>query len=139
MVEHNWKCGLPRECRPATVPPVVQEKFEEESLGAVRIKGFDPLRELCYYYHSYTLCQESLDEEGLYGEFETFRQEITAWRLYTGGWLIRQHEAGPQGDCASRLAKPRFWISAADPLGLGTFDFSMQGLRIEPESLTPEE
>lgn len=135
MSGYNWKTGLPRECHPATVPPVVLEKFEEAALNALRVKGFDPLGKLCYYHHAYALYQECLDEEGLYGESETFRQEITAWRLYTGSWLVRKYEAGAHSDCAKRLMKPRFWISGTCPSEFGSFASSTLGLPIEPEAI----
>lgn len=115
MFGYNWKAGLPVDCDPATVPPVALEKFEDESAYARRIKGFDTQGKLCYYYHTYAISRERFDEEGLFDECEAYRQEVTAWRFYTGGWLVRKYEAGVRGDCAARLVEPSYSISESCP------------------------
>jgi len=115
MHSYNWKTGLPRESGPATVAPVALEQFVDEEASARRIKGYDHLGIMCYYHHAFALGRERFDEEGLYDENEAYRQEITAWRLYTGGWLVRKYEAGAHGDCAGRLVNPDYWISETCP------------------------
>lgn len=115
MQGYNWKTGLPVESGPALVPPVALEKFEDKPACALRIKGFDSQGRHCYYHHSYAINRERFDEEGLYDESEAYRQEVTAWRLCIGGWLVRQYEAGAHGNCADRLVKPNYLISATCP------------------------
>ena len=115
MYDYNWKAGLPKESESAAVAPVALEKFADKTAYAQRTKGFDSHGKLCYYYQTYALYRERFDEEGLYDESEAYRQEVTAWRLYSGGWLIRKYEAGAQGDCADRLVKPSYCISESCP------------------------
>lgn len=115
MYEYDWEAGLPKEYHSATVPPAALEKFEDEALSARRIKGFDTHGKLSYYYHTYVINRERFDEEGLFEESEAYRQEVTAWRLYTSVWLVRKYEAGALCDCASRLVKPSYTISESCP------------------------
>ncbi len=115
MYDYNWKTGLPVKNVPTTIPPVALEKFQDETAHALRVKGFDSQGQFCHYHHAYALNRERFDEEGFYDENEAYRQEITAWRLSGGGWLVRKYEAGAHGDCAGRLMKPDYWISETCP------------------------
>jgi hypothetical protein len=132
MHKHDWKSGLPAESKPATVPPVRLEQHRDESAQARRVKGYDPLGKLCYYHHAYAINRERFDEEGLYDESEAYREEVTAWRLYTGGWLVRNYTAGEHGHCAGRLKKASYRLTGACPAVAGC-PRDLPGLAIEVE------
>jgi hypothetical protein len=114
-MNYDWQNGLPPESLGATVTPLTLESFADKMAYARKTKGYDAAGALCFYHHAYSMPNERFDEDGIFQESEAHYQEVTAWRLYTGDWLVRRYEAGEQGVCGSRLVPPSYAVMSSLP------------------------
>lgn len=109
-----WTRGLPPQYRANAVLPCHFERFEDSDARAYRMRGFDSGGGVCYYAHAYALTHPVLDEEDCFFDEESCREEITAWRLANGNWLVRRYSGGEQGACAARTAPPSYVLVDAN-------------------------
>ena len=90
--EPDWRAQLPVEWRDAVVAPISFVRHDEYEMAAMREQGFDEDEACCYTAH---LCQwerlQSDDDEDFYLAL-TYREEMRAWRLRDGRWLIHRVE-----------------------------------------------
>lgn len=106
----HWEKGLPLQYLGAVVAPRLLERFEDEPAHARKCLGYDGEGTTCYYRHAYSRTGLWLDEEDCFHEEENYYEEVIAWRLENGNWLVRRYEAGEEGQCKQRLYSPSYAI-----------------------------
>ena len=106
----DWLQDLPDEYHAQVASPRRYERFEEDSLQAHKILGYDQNGECCYHRHRYALTREVLDDEDNFYEEEAYFEDVKAWRLAGGVWLSRTIQAGQVGDCRDRSLRPGYAI-----------------------------
>ena len=112
----EWNKGLPEQYAAAVIAPFSFEHFEDDLASARKFRGFDTSGCMCYYRHAYSRTAPRLDDEDCFHESETYYEEVIAWRLENGSWLVRRYEAsGEEGHCGRRLAAPSYAVVDAVP------------------------
>lgn len=88
--EHEWRAGLPGDLRDAVAVPAVFERALEYEMPAERILGRDAAGQPCYC--SYHCVQTDLccEDGEVFVEDLSFAEQLCAWRLADGGWLVRR-------------------------------------------------
>lgn len=105
-----WTQGLPPQYHANTIAPQYFERFEDEEAHAQRVRGFDDCGGVCYYAHAYAFTHPVVDEEDCFFDEESYREEVTAWRLNNGSWLVRRYTGGEQGTCQMRTSPPSYVV-----------------------------
>lgn len=97
----DWRRDLPADWQAAVQTPLHFRRWQEYEMPARREIGYDEDDAPCYYRHRFLL--ESLYEEDddlhvaiVYGE------EVAAWRLRDGRWLVWRLERQPSQCAAGR-------------------------------------
>lgn len=86
----DWHKRLPRHWRSAVECPLRFEIHTEYEAAAFRLHGFDDDDRPCYYHQRYLLSAlRSDDDEAFYATL-IYGEEIEAWRLKDGRWLVWQ-------------------------------------------------
>ena len=98
----DWRQRLPRHWRPAVVPPLRFEIQREYEAAAFRLYGFDDDGGPCYYHQRYLLnALRSDDDESLYSAL-VYGEEVEAWRLKDGRWLVWQWSTRERDEGSTR-------------------------------------
>jgi hypothetical protein len=98
----SWQVRLPVELHDMVVAPVVTEAFHDDTIPASKWRGYDAGGELCYYHHTYTLWQDSFDEDEMPCRHQIEAESLEAWRCTDGAWLRRLIRYGAAGTCGER-------------------------------------
>lgn len=96
----DWQQALPMDWRPAIIQPLCFATYTEHEMPASRSLGYDEDHNACYYRHVFLLSAVRSDDDEEYYSAVVYGEEVRAWRLRDGRWLvwrlIRQ-----EGDCSS--------------------------------------
>ncbi|MGE5490217.1 MAG: hypothetical protein ACM31P_02915 [Actinomycetota bacterium] len=102
----DWRIALPEEWRDAAVAPLHIATWREHEMPACRSIGYDEDEAPCYYRHVFLLSGLRSDDDLEYYEALVYGEEVQAWRLRDGRWLVwrvahrdedRQPAAGSYG------------------------------------------
>lgn len=83
----RWLIDCPEDLSNVVVTPVRFERHVDRSVPALRVFGFDRDQRRCYYRHQYEVHDERFDEDDLPMRVETYREQVTAWRLPGERWI----------------------------------------------------
>lgn len=100
---HDWLAGLADALTPVVVAPVRFERHEDSSVPAVKVVGFDAQGRSCFYRHHFVVNDERFDEDELPLLVETFREQVTAWRLQDARWLCLTVRVSGFAGCGRRI------------------------------------
>jgi hypothetical protein len=94
----DWTARLPGDWRDAVAAPLYFRQHAEYEMAAERIQGFDEDNACCYLAHTVREQRmQSDDDEDFYLAL-IWREEMHAWRLRDGRWLIhRLVQTGEEG------------------------------------------
>jgi len=92
----DWLRLLPAEWRDAIDPPLYFRRYREYEMLAERTIGYDEDERPCFIAHQFTLTRLSSDDDEEFYETVAFAEEMTAWRMRDGRWLVlRNTQADP--------------------------------------------
>ncbi|HZX30906.1 MAG TPA: hypothetical protein VFF03_06120 [Rhodocyclaceae bacterium] len=86
--EPDWRSALPGEWRAAAVAPLHIDTWREHEMPACRSIGYDEDEAPCYYRHVFLLSGLRSDDDLEYYEALVYGEEVQAWRLRDGRWLV---------------------------------------------------
>lgn len=109
---NDWSRHLPAEWRHAVEPPLYFESYSEYEIAAQRSVGYDADDRPCFTAHRFRLTEPASDDDEEFYEIVSCSEEMAAWRLRDGRWLVfRRETAGPccpaRGFYAFREDMPR--------------------------------
>ena len=87
---HPRHRGLPAHWGDSVVAPLVFEVQREYEIPAARIIGRDEDDLSCYCAYSYSLPELCCDDDDVFYEAAVYAEELCAWRLRDGRWLVRR-------------------------------------------------
>lgn len=92
----DWLQTLPAEWREAAIAPLEFTRHRDYELPASRTLGYDEDHQPCYYRHLYVIGSLHSDDDEEFYEVVAYGEEVEAWRLRDGRWLIWRiaHEDG---------------------------------------------
>jgi hypothetical protein len=100
----EWQEALPDEWRSAAIVPIDFCIHRDYEIPASRTLGYDEEMQPCYYRHTYILGSLRSDDDEEFYEAIAYDEDVQAWRLRDGRWLIRRiahEEGGCRGDRGS--------------------------------------
>ncbi|NNM82163.1 MAG: hypothetical protein HKL98_06140 [Burkholderiales bacterium] len=100
MKRRTWDETLPVAYLGKAFAPVRFEQFEDADARSSRSIGYDAVGACCYYRHFFCLTRVVLEEDDLFGEEESFYEEVIAWKLANGKWLKRTERGGNACGCS---------------------------------------
>jgi hypothetical protein len=109
---HPWRQGLPKAWQDQVVAPLVFEIQREYEVAASRVIGRDEDAACCYCAYSYSLTELCCDDGDVLFEAAAYAEELSAWRLHDGRWLIRR-TFNTRDDCGH--ARPFYCLSEKMP------------------------
>lgn len=84
----DWLRLLPAEWRDAVDPPLYFRRYREYEMLAERTIGYDEDARACFITHQFTLTRLMSDDDEEFYETVALAEEMTAWRLHDGRWLV---------------------------------------------------
>lgn len=84
----QWQAALPDEWESAVDRPLYFHHYREYELSAERTVGYDEDDRPCFVNHRFVLTRLSSDDDEEFYETVTLSEEMTAWRLRDGRWLV---------------------------------------------------
>lgn len=84
----RWLARLPASWRDQVEPPWAFCQYRDEELAAVRVVGSDIDDEPCYTAYRFSIVEPRSDDDETFYRVETYGEELAAWRLRDGRWLI---------------------------------------------------
>lgn len=91
----RWHAGLPSDWKQAVDRPMYFRHYREYELPAERTVGYDQDDRPCFVQHRFVLPRLASDDGEEFYEAVTLAEEMTAWRLHDGRWLVlRNTNAG---------------------------------------------
>lgn len=104
-----WRSHLPHEWLDAVESPLYFEQYSEYEISAGRSVGYDADDRPCFTSHYYLLTSLASDDDEEFYEVVTYCEEMSAWRMRDGRWLIYRRNSTSQTD------EPRsFYAFASD-------------------------
>jgi hypothetical protein len=95
--EFDWLFRLPEKWRDAVDAPLYFRHYQEYEITAQRTVGYDEDNRPCFVAHEVILTRPSSDDDEEYYETVTYREDMNAWRLHDGRWLVlRNTQATPR-------------------------------------------
>lgn len=101
VCRQEWQRHLPKSWRAMVDVPLYFKRFHEHELPANRSLGFDEGDQPCYCAHSVVIPELRSDDDEEYYQVVTYAEQLSAWRLRDGRWLIFRRVGG--ADCAAPL------------------------------------
>ena len=86
--EIRWQDGLPAHWQDQVVAPLYFDHYLDYVMAAARILGRDESDDACYCAHSFVL--ESPADPLAPGRELSYAENLRAWRLRDGRWLIHR-------------------------------------------------
>lgn len=86
--EADWLRHLPKKWRDAVDAPLYFHHYREYEIAARRTVGYDEDDHPCFITHEVILTRLSSDDDEEYYEAVTYRENMNAWRLRDGRWLV---------------------------------------------------
>jgi hypothetical protein len=86
--EVDWRFRLPEKWRDAVDVPLYFHHYREYEIAARRTVGYDEDERPCFIAHEVILTRLSSDDDEEYYEVVTYREDMNAWRLRDGRWLV---------------------------------------------------
>ena len=84
----DWQQRLPLQWRAMVVGPLRFALHREYEVAASRMFGYDEDERPCYYHHQFHLDAPRTDDgEDFYAAL-VYGEEVEAWRLVDGRWLV---------------------------------------------------
>lgn len=96
----DWQRNLPAEWRVAAVAPLDFAIHREYEMPASRTLGYDEDSVPCYYHHHFVLDAPRTDDDEEFYAAVVYKEEVEAWRLRDGRWLVWRR-ASHDEDCRS--------------------------------------
>ena len=93
--EHPWRSGLPPEREREVVTPRVFELAIDYEVAAERVLGRDADGEPCYCSYHCVLTDLCCEDGEVFFEALSFSENMRAWRLASGQWLVRRAVTTP--------------------------------------------
>lgn len=84
----DWLRLLPAEWRDAIDAPLYFRHYREYEMLAERTIGYDEDARPCFITHQFTLTRLMSDDDEEFYESVALAEEMTAWRLHDGRWLV---------------------------------------------------
>jgi hypothetical protein len=97
----QWQLHLPKAWRTMVDVPLYFQRFREHELPASRTVGLDENDVTCYCAHSVVIPELRSDDDEEFYHVVTYAEQLAAWRLRDGRWLIFRRVGG--ADCAAPL------------------------------------
>lgn len=97
----EWQRHLPKSWRAVVDVPLYFKRFREHELPASRSLGLDENYQPCYCAHSVVIPELRSDDDEEYYQVVTYAEQLAAWRLRDGRWLIFRRVGG--ADCTAPL------------------------------------
>lgn len=106
-----WLEHLPGEWRETVEAPLYFEQYREYEINAERAVGYDADDRPCFATHRFLLTRLVSDDDEEFYEVVAYAEEMAAWRMRDGRWLVYRRNSANQG------GKPRsfYAFSAAMP------------------------
>jgi hypothetical protein len=86
--EIRWRDQLPADWADAVDPPLHFRHYREYEISAERSVGYDEDEQPCFITHRFALTRLVSDDDEEFYETVTLSEEMTAWRLRDGRWLV---------------------------------------------------
>jgi hypothetical protein len=112
----RWLLECPPEVAPLLDEPVRFEHHEDRDIPALKLHGLDAAGRRCYYRHLYAVRDETFDDDDLPTRVETYREQVTAWRLPDGRWLRHLWRISGQPGCGRRIERVLSLVERAGEL-----------------------
>ncbi len=112
----RWLVDCPPEVAPLLDEPVQFDRQEDRGIPALKVHGIDAQGRRCYYRHDYTVRDETLDDEDLPVQVETYREQVTGWRLPDGRWLRHAWRVSGFPGCGRRIERHLSVVATAAEL-----------------------
>ncbi|MFT3956393.1 MAG: hypothetical protein QM722_19025 [Piscinibacter sp.] len=112
-----WRQGLPSDCMAMVVPPRRFAAHVDEEACARKLNGFDDAGRRCYVQHDHTAFVEAFDVDEFPLEVAVHHERRTAWRLWSGEWLMSVDRIERLDSCKPRVVNQTF-VAAEAQLGL---------------------
>ena len=95
--EPDWLDHLAAEWLNAVDPPLYFEQYSEYEIRAERAVGFDADDQPCFTSHRYLLTDLVSDDDDSFYEVVAYCEEMAAWRLRDGRWLVYRRNSANRG------------------------------------------
>lgn len=93
---NGWSLQLPTEWLDAVEPPLYFENYSEYEIAAQRSVGYDADDRACFTAYRFELTEPASDDDEEFYTIVIRSEEMAAWRLRDGRWLVfRRENAGP--------------------------------------------
>lgn len=84
----DWKLHLPDGWQESVESPLYFEHHCEYEISADRTVGYDSDDKPCFTSHRFQLTSLASDDDEEFYEIVTYAEEMAAWRMCDGRWLI---------------------------------------------------
>lgn len=112
----RWLADCPPELAPLLDEPVRFVRHVDRGIPALKLFGVDDAGQRCYYRHHYVVRDEGLDDEDLPLVVETYREQVTGWRLPDGRWLRHCWRVRGLAACGRRVERQLSVVDRASEL-----------------------
>jgi hypothetical protein len=112
-----WRRGLPALFAALVVPPQRFAAHVDEGACARKLNGFDDAGRRCFVRHDHTAVIDTFDIDELPLEIAVRHERRTAWRLWSGQWLLSVDRIDRLDSCRPRVVNETF-VAPETQLGL---------------------
>jgi hypothetical protein len=112
-----WRQGLPALFTTLVVPPQRFATHVDADACASKLSGFDEAGRRCFVRHDHTAVVEGFDVDEFPLEVAVHHERRTAWRLWSGQWLLSVDRIERLDSCRPRVINETF-VAAEAQLGL---------------------
>ncbi|MGE5471324.1 MAG: hypothetical protein ACM3X0_11055 [Bacteroidota bacterium] len=95
--EPAWIEHLPDEWLDAVEPPLYFEQHSEYEIRAERTVGYNADDRPCFTSHRFLLTSLASDDDDEFYEIVTYAEEMAAWHMRDGRWLVFRRNSANQG------------------------------------------
>jgi len=95
--EPAWLEHLPDEWLDAVEAPLYFEQYSEYEINAERAVGYDADDRPCFATHRFLLTELVSDDDDEFYEVVAYAEEMAAWRMRDGRWLVYRRNSAHQG------------------------------------------
>lgn len=113
----RWRHGLPALFAALVVPPQRFAAHVDEEACASKLNGFDDRGRRCYVRHDHTAIREAFDADELPLQVAVRHERRTAWRLWSGEWLLSVDRIERLDSCRPRVVNETY-VAPEAQLGL---------------------